>query len=184
MAQSFLARTLNSEGHHDEAEKTAREAYTALVRVAGLDDSGTVSALQQLDEALAFTGRYQEAAKLFQDAIAKEASSPTAGQGNPFQLWYAFACVAAAANRPDEAVQYLRESVHRGYKYAGALMSDNDLKNLPARIPEHVVVVVALILIDRAFGALRDLPRFPIVVRLVSRCISRRNLLNDIAAAL
>jgi len=87
-------------------------------------------ALQQLGEALAYTDRYPEAAKLFQDAIAKEASSATAGQGNPFQLWYAFACVAAAANRPDEAVQYLQEAVHRGYKYADALMADNDLKNL------------------------------------------------------
>jgi len=128
--QSLLARTLNGEGHYDEAEKTAREAYTALVRVAGLEDSGTVVALQQLGDALASTGRYPEAEKLFQDAIAKEASSPTAGQGNPFQLSYAFACVAAVANRPDEALQYLRQAISRGYKYADALMADNDLKNL------------------------------------------------------
>jgi eukaryotic-like serine/threonine-protein kinase len=141
--QSSLARTLNGEGHYADAEKLARGAYTALLRVSGPDDSNTVGALQQLGEALAYTDRYPEGAKLFQDAIAKEANSPTAGQGNPFQLWYAFACVAAAANRPDEAVQYLREAVHRGYKYADALMADNDLKNL-RRNPKFQQLVAEL----------------------------------------
>ena len=45
-------------------------------------------------------------------------------------VWYAFACVAAAANRPDDALQYLREAINRGYKDADALMADDDLKNL------------------------------------------------------
>jgi len=45
-------------------------------------------------------------------------------------VWYDFACVAEAANRPDDALQYLQEAIHRGYKNVDALMADNDLKNL------------------------------------------------------
>ena len=45
-------------------------------------------------------------------------------------MWYAFACVAAAANRPDDALQYLHEAIDRGYKDADGLMADDDLKNL------------------------------------------------------
>jgi len=32
------------------------------------------------------------------------------------QRWYSFAAVAAAANRPDDALQHLHEAVNRGYK--------------------------------------------------------------------
>jgi len=44
--------------------------------------------------------------------------------------WYSFACVATAANHPDDALQYLHEAINRGYKDADGLMADNDLKNL------------------------------------------------------
>ena len=77
---------------------------------------------------MAHTHRYNEAAKLFRDAIAKDTNS--SGQGNHFQLWYAFACVAAAANRLDDAIQYLQEAVNRGYKDADGLMADSELKSL------------------------------------------------------
>jgi len=45
-------------------------------------------------------------------------------------VWYSFACVAVAANRPDDALKYLREAVNRGYKDADALLVDDDLKVL------------------------------------------------------
>jgi tetratricopeptide (TPR) repeat protein len=124
----YLARTLNSEGHFSEVEKMARENYAAALRILGLQDSVTVGTLQQLGEALAYSHRYPEAAKLFQDAIAKDANSSQ--QGNRFQLWYAFACVAAAANRQDEALRYLQEAVNRGNKNADGMAADDDLKNL------------------------------------------------------
>jgi hypothetical protein len=38
----------------------------------------------------------------------------------------------AAANRPDDALQYLQKAVNRGYKDADALMADND----PSRQPQ------------------------------------------------
>jgi eukaryotic-like serine/threonine-protein kinase len=139
--QSFLARTLNSEGRYSEAEKLAQETYVTQLRTLGLQDSSTVRTLQQLGEALAYRGRYAEAAKLFQDAIAKDADS--SGQGNPFQLWRAFACVAAAANRSNESIQYLQEAANRGYKNADAMAADDDLKNLRgnARFQQLVVAL-------------------------------------------
>jgi serine/threonine protein kinase len=127
-AQSYLSRTLNREGRYSEAEKLAQETYTAQLRTAGLHDSSTVDTLQQLGEALVHRGRYAEAAKFFQDAIAKNADS--SGPGNSFELRYAFACVAAAANRPDESLQYLQEAIDRGYKEADGMTADDDLKSL------------------------------------------------------
>ena len=77
---------------------------------------------------MAYTHRYAEASKLFRDAIEKQDNSE--GQGNRWSVWYAFACVAVAANRPDDALQYLREAINRGYKDADGLMADDDLKKL------------------------------------------------------
>jgi eukaryotic-like serine/threonine-protein kinase len=126
--QSYLARTLNQEGRYSEAEKLARETYTSQLRTVGPQDPRSVDTLQQLGTALAYTHRYPEAAKLFQEAIAKDADS--SAQGNSFQSWYAFACVAAAANRSDESIQYLREAVHRGYQNVDGMATDDDLRNL------------------------------------------------------
>jgi hypothetical protein len=74
------------------------------------------------------THRYAEASKLFRDMIEKDSNS--AGQGNLFSGWYAFACVAVAANRPDDALQYLREAIKRGYKDADGLTADDNLSPL------------------------------------------------------
>jgi hypothetical protein len=35
-----------------------------------------------------------------------------------------------AANHPDDALQYLREAINRGYKDADGLMADPDLEKL------------------------------------------------------
>jgi tetratricopeptide (TPR) repeat protein len=139
--ESYLTRTLNHEGRYSEAEKLARQTYTAQLRILGPQDPATVNTLQQLGEALAHTDRYSEAAQLLRDAIAKTADS--SAQGNPFQLWYAYACVAAVANRSNESIQYLQEAVNRGYKNADGLMSDIDLKNLRGN-PEFMQLVAAL----------------------------------------
>jgi len=127
-AQSNLAAGLIAEGQFVEAEKVARETYDIECRTLGPRQSDTVFALQLLGTAMAEMHRYPEASQLFRDAIAKDANSP--GQGNPFQIWYAFACVAAAANRPDDALQYLQEAVNHGYRDPDGLMADDDLKAL------------------------------------------------------
>jgi len=128
ICQTYLARTLTREGHYEEAEKIAREAHDIVLRTLGPQHSYTVDALRQLGTAMAYSHRYAEASKLFRDAIEKQDDSKR--QGDAFSVWYAFACVAVAANHPDDALQYLREAINRGYKDADGLMADDDLKRL------------------------------------------------------
>jgi eukaryotic-like serine/threonine-protein kinase len=127
-SRTDLAEVLIREGRYAEAEKIARQTFGVQLRTLGPQHSDTVDTMQQLGKAMAYTHRYSEASKLFRDAIEKQNNSR--GQGEPFSVWYSFACVALAANRPDDALQYLREAINRGYNNADALMADDDLKNL------------------------------------------------------
>jgi len=126
--QASLVEILNREGRYPQAEKLARETFNIRLRTLGLQDGGTLKSLQQLGAALAQEHRYAEASKLFRDVIEKQDSAK--GPGDRFSVWYSFACVAAAANHPDDALQYLREAIKRGYKDADALTTDDDLKSL------------------------------------------------------
>jgi len=126
--ETYLVRTLTKEGHCSEAEKIARETYEVQRRSLGPQHPDTLDTLRELGKAMACSHGYAEASKLLRDAIEEESSS--AGQGNRWSVWYAFACVAAAANHPGDALQYLHEAVNRGYKDADGLMADDDLKRL------------------------------------------------------
>jgi serine/threonine protein kinase len=128
ISQINLAEMLNHEGHYAEAEKRARETLPVMTRKLGPQHPITAAALQQLGAALAYSHRYAEATKLFHDALDKEGNH--GGKGNHFSVWYSFACVAVAANRPDDALKYLREAISRGYKDGDGLLADDDLKNL------------------------------------------------------
>jgi serine/threonine protein kinase len=128
VSQTSLAKSLIREGHYAEAENLARKTLEVQVRNAGLQHPETLDTLRQLGIALAYSRRYGEASKLFGDAIEKESSS--GGRGDHFSVWYAFACVAAAANQVDDALRYLRAAIGRGYRDVNALMADDELKNL------------------------------------------------------
>jgi serine/threonine protein kinase len=139
--QTYLSATLNAEGHYADAEKLARKTYEAEIRIHGMQHPHTVNALQELGKALARTHRYAEAGKLFRDAIDAQANSTT--KQDTFTVWYAFACVAAAADRFDDALQYLQEAVNRGYRDSDGLMADDDLKILRAN-PKFQQIVAEL----------------------------------------
>ena len=111
-----------------EAEKVARGAFEVQLRNLGPQNPDTVDTLRQLGAAMTYDHRYPEAAKLFRNVIEK--GTETGGHGNTWLVWDAFAAVAAAANRPDEAMQYLHEAVNHGYNDADALAADDDLKPL------------------------------------------------------
>jgi eukaryotic-like serine/threonine-protein kinase len=128
VCQSGLAKDLIREGHYREAEKIAQQAFEAALRTLGPQHPYTLHALQQLGTALAYTHRYAEAGKLFRDTIEKQDGSK--GQGDRFSVWYSFACVAVAANRQADALQYLGAAIKRGYKDAAAMSADDDLKSL------------------------------------------------------
>lgn len=126
--QSGLARTLLRERRYQEAEKAARKCYDAQLVALGPGHPDTLAALQLLGTAMAYRHRYPEAAKLFQDVIDKSGNSGE--KDSNFQVWYSFACVATAADRPTEALQYLQEAVRRGYKDGNGLITDDDLRGL------------------------------------------------------
>jgi eukaryotic-like serine/threonine-protein kinase len=128
VSQGNVAGILNREGRYAEAEKIARETFEVEIRRLGPMHLYTLDTLQQLGMAMAHRHRYREASKLFQSVMEKASKSER--QGNGWSVWYAFACVAAAANHPDDALRYLHEAVNRGYKDADGLMADDDLKNL------------------------------------------------------
>lgn len=138
-SQSSLAAILIKEGHYAEAEKIARKAFEIETRTLGWQHPYTLDSEQQLGKALARTHRYPDARKLFRDTIERDSS----GQGSP-SVWYSFACVAVAANRPDDALQYLQEAINRGYKSADALMADDDLKPL-RRNPKFQELVAEIV---------------------------------------
>ena len=126
--KTYLARSLNKEGRYGEAERLARETYEIQRRDSGPQHPDTIDTLRELGKAMAYTHRYADANKLFQDVIQNDGKS--AGQGNPWSVWYAFACVAATAGHTDDAFQFLNEASKRGYANAEALAADEDLQSL------------------------------------------------------
>ncbi len=140
-SQSNLAGILIEEGRYAEAEKIARETFAVQLRTLGSRHTSTMDTRRQLARTMAYTHRYPEAIKLFQD-VTKDQSNP-AGQGNRWSAWYSLACVAAAANRPDDALQYLHEAVNRGFNDGNGLGADDDLKNLRPN-PKFQQLVIAL----------------------------------------
>ena len=128
ISQSNIAELLNEEGRYAEAEQIAHKTLEVMNRKLGPFNPYSIFALQQEGIALAKTHRYAEAAKLFRDTIEKQDNSKK--QGNTFSVWYSFACVAAAANRPDDALQYLGKAIDHGYKDPDSLLGDDDLKVL------------------------------------------------------
>jgi serine/threonine protein kinase len=128
-SQGALARTLIKEGRYAEGEKLARETFEVAIRILGPQHLGTLFPLRQLVAAMAHGGRSAEAYKLFHDVMEKGQDSNSGGKGNA-GWWYNFARMAALTNHPDEALQYLRESIDRGYKDADILMATDDLRSL------------------------------------------------------
>jgi eukaryotic-like serine/threonine-protein kinase len=141
VSQSRLAEILIREGRYAGAEKIARQAFEVRLRTLGPQHPETLDSLQRLGTALAHSHRYAEASSLFRDAIEKQDNAN--GQGAPFSVWYAFACVAVAGNHPDDAVSYLQEAINRGYKNLDGLIIDEDLKSLRPN-PKFQELVAAL----------------------------------------
>ena len=124
-SKALLANLLIKEGNLREGEKLAREAYNVQLRVLGPQHSDTLNSLQYLGVALSYNNHYEDAKKLFQDDI--EAIGKIKG-GDPSSAWYTFGCVAASTKHPDDAVQYLRQSISLGYSDPDHLQQDEDLK--------------------------------------------------------
>ena len=128
LSQSELAKTLFLERRYAEAETLARETFDIQLRELGPRHRDVLDTLQRLGMTMALNHHYAQAKLLFADVIDKARNSE--GSGNRWYVWYAFACTAAAANHPDEAVGYLQEASNLGLKDADGLATDDDLKSL------------------------------------------------------
>jgi serine/threonine protein kinase/tetratricopeptide (TPR) repeat protein len=127
ISQSNLAGILIRERRYEEAEKLASDSWNIQQRTLGPGHPDTVDSLRALGMAMAYRHHYAEADRLFRSALD---TLNGADQENRWSVWYAYACAAAAANRIDDALKYLREAMARGYKDAEGLMADEDLKML------------------------------------------------------
>jgi serine/threonine protein kinase len=130
VSQAHLAGILIAEKKYTEAEKIARESFQVELKVLGQQNPVTLNTMRKLGRAMAYTDRYPEARKLFLDLI--DTQNEPGAKGNRWSAWYGLACVAMAAGRPDDALQYLREAIDRGYKNTDRLIADDDLKSLRA----------------------------------------------------
>jgi eukaryotic-like serine/threonine-protein kinase len=127
ISQSNLADILIRERRYEEAEKLASDTWNIQQRTLGPGHPDTVDSLRALGIAMAYRHHYADADRLFRSALD---TLNGADQENRWSVWYAHACAAAAANRIDDALQYLREAMALGYKDAEGLMADEDLKVL------------------------------------------------------
>jgi serine/threonine protein kinase/tetratricopeptide (TPR) repeat protein len=139
--QTDLAETLLRERRYAEAETLARETFAIQRRTLGPQHPDTLETLQQLGTAMAFNHHYAEASKLFRDVIEEGNNSTT--QGNRWSAWYRFACMAAEAKHPDDALQYLKEAINRGFNNADGLLADDNLNNLRGN-PDFLQLVAEL----------------------------------------
>jgi serine/threonine protein kinase len=130
VSEAHLAGILIAEKKYIEAEKITRDSFQIELKTLGPQNPVTLNTVRKLGRAMAYTDRYAEARKLFLDLI--DAQNAAGGKGNRWSAWYGLACVAMAANRPDDALQYLREAVDHGYKNTDRLIADDDLRNLRA----------------------------------------------------
>jgi non-specific serine/threonine protein kinase/serine/threonine-protein kinase len=130
-SKAFLADVLLQEEKPQEAEVFARQAFDDQSRTLGPQHRDTMESLAFLGTALAKSGRYEDARKLYLDTIDKISNDKSGAHGGDvFELWYSLASLAAGTGRRDEAFDYLHHAIEAGYKDAQFLRTDDDLKSL------------------------------------------------------
>ncbi len=123
-----LSNALLAERHYSEAEELARQTLDIRRRTLGPDSPETLTYLENLAIKVSYNKRYPEANKLFREAIERAAKSPEPSVLS--DAWYAFGCGAAITGHHDEALQYLRQAIDKGYDDADGMVADKDLKSL------------------------------------------------------
>ena len=123
-----LSNALLDERHYPEAEDLARQTLDIRRRTLGPDSPETLTYLENLAIKVSYNNRYPEADKLFREAIERAAKSPEPSVLS--DAWYAFGCGAAISGHHDEALQYLRQAIDKGYDDADGMAADKDLESL------------------------------------------------------
>ena len=128
MSMMNLGNVLGEEAHYTEAEKLHRETFDIQSRVLGPEHPDTLFSLANIAIDLGHEGRYSEGENLFRQAI--QTASKTNQSGVVDMLWYSFGCMAAAAGRRDEALNYLGQAIDHGFRNAQQMETEDDLKSL------------------------------------------------------
>jgi tetratricopeptide (TPR) repeat protein len=97
-------------------------------RVFGPEHPTTLTSIEFEAINLSHEGRYGEAEKLFREVIqtASKANQP----GVLSDAWYSFARGATIARHRDEALEYLRQAIHYGFRQPQWMTGDDELKSL------------------------------------------------------
>jgi eukaryotic-like serine/threonine-protein kinase len=123
-----LSNALLDERLYPEAEDLARQTLDIRRRILGPDSPETFTYLENLAIKASYNKRYAEATDLFREAIERAAKSPEPSVLS--DAWYAFGCGAAISGHHDEALQYLRQAIDKGYADANGMAADKDLESL------------------------------------------------------
>jgi serine/threonine protein kinase len=127
-----LCAILGDEGKYAESEKLNREGLEISRRVLGPNHPETTAFMSALADTLSDKGNYAEAEKWAQET--RDISFRVNGPNHPTTagLTYNLACLAALQNRPDQALDLLRDAVRSGPRQKTLLniATDSDLKSL------------------------------------------------------
>jgi len=117
-------------GRYAEAEPLYLEALEGQRRVLGEDHPNTLTCLYNLALVYHRQGRIDKAEPLFLDALEKLRRIRGEDHVDTLDTLYNLACVSALAGREEQAIDYLRQAVDRGYTFGGnpaGMLTDPDL---------------------------------------------------------
>ncbi len=130
-SKALLADVLTQENKSHEAVELARQAFNDQLRILGPGHRDTLESLGFLGAALVQSGQYEDAKRLYIDAIDKiGADNREEARENVFGLWYDLAGLAARSGRREEAFAYLDRSIKAGYANPQFMRTDDVLKSL------------------------------------------------------
>jgi tetratricopeptide (TPR) repeat protein len=105
-----------------------REILAARRRALGLDHRDTLETMDALATTLASEGKFEEAKRLLDERLTITRRKPD--QDGLAEGLYSYACAAAIAGHPDEALEQLRRAIDHGYTDVRHIAADKDLISL------------------------------------------------------
>jgi len=124
-----LAALSVDQGRYDEGETLLIEALEIQSRVLGADHPVTLSSRNLLGRLYANTGRLEQAGALLNEVL--ETRLQVLGDRHPDvgDSYYGLGCLAAAQDKPDDSIAYLRQAAEFGWSRA-SIFVDPSLEGL------------------------------------------------------
>jgi len=118
------------EDHREEGEALLRKVLETSRRVLGEDHYRPIKTMCWLSAPYLQSGRVEEGMAIYRDAL--DVCRRRFGESHDMTHWvrYNFACVAAAADRQDEAITLLKDAVDNGLTWYVSVRDDPDFASL------------------------------------------------------